>query len=722
MNSASLEAMGISVPDGRHPVATGVKRLGRLMAPVAFMAIVVSAQAVTFPGLPPGRATAERKENALTLRNDALSAKWSTTDKHLRWATFENLLGGASPVLSADVFVLETSAGRISSSDCVVETMGAQALVADTGALRHGDRVAGQSVTAQLRHVASGVTVQWRAELRDGANAFRSIITLTAGNESLTIKKVTLLDVAAPDGVKTIGTVQASPVAGAGLFAGFESPLAWNTVKDGRMTCADTCSRTLAAKQSHTVSLVLGVYPAGQMRRAFLCYLEQERARPYQSWLHYNTWFDIAWPTRNGGLFTEAEALEVIHSIGRELVQKRGVTLDSFMLDDGWDDVNSVWEFHPKNWPRGFAETRKAAALYGSHVSTWLSPWGGYGDNQKKRLAAGRKLGMDIKPPVAPECQTGSFALSDPPYYKRFHDQCVKCITDYGLDGFKFDGIGASIAGTGAADRAADFDAAIRLFGDLRAAGRNVYLNLTTGTWPSPFWVLLADSTWRSELDIGFHGEGSARQQWITYRDGVTYTKVVQAGPLYPITSLMLHGIVYAENAQPADTPGKGLNTDPGNDFKDEVRSYFATGTQLQELYISHQLLTSNNWDELAEAAKWSRSHSDVLVDNHWVGGDPRSGAIYGWAAWTPNRAVLSLRNPSGKSATITVDAATVFELPEGAPRAYSLTSPYGDQRVKNMEIEAGKPATLELRPFEILVFDAEPKLSDKDGGKGIPE
>jgi hypothetical protein len=48
-----------------------------------------------------------------------------------------------------------------------------------------------------------------------------------------------------------------------------------------------------------------------------------------------------------------------------------------------------------------------------------------------------------------------------------------------------------------------------------------------------------------------------------------------------------------------------------------------------------------------------------------------------------------------------------VFELPGGAPRAYSLTSPYGDQRVKKMEIEAGQPANFELRPFEVLVFDA---------------
>ncbi|WP_353065581.1 hypothetical protein RBB77_05990 [Tunturibacter psychrotolerans] len=39
-----------------------------------------------------------------------------------------------------------------------------------------------------------------------------------------------------------------------------------------------------------------------------------------------------------------------------------------------------------------------------------------------------------------------------------------------------------------------------------------------------------------------------------------------------PLNSLMLHGIVYAKQA-------KYLTTDPGNDFADEVHSYFGTGT-----------------------------------------------------------------------------------------------------------------------------------------------
>ena len=85
----------------------------------------------------------------------------------------------------------------------------------------------------------------------------------------------------------------------------------------------------------------------------------------------------------------------------------------------------------------------------------------------------------------------------------------------------------------------------------------------------------------------------------------------------------MLHGIVYAQKAP-------GLSTDPGGDFRNEVRSYFGSGTQLQEMYITPSLLTPTDWDILAEAAKWSRLNASILVDTHWIGGDPRLLEVYG--------------------------------------------------------------------------------------------
>jgi hypothetical protein len=116
------------------------------------------------------------------------------------------------------------------------------------------------------------------------------------------------------------------------------------------------------------------------------------------------------------------------------------------------------------------------------------------------------------------------------------------------------------------------------------------------------------------------------------------------------------------------------------------------------------------DWDALAEAAKWSRGNADVLVDTHWVGGDPAKGEVYGWASWSRRKGILSLRNPKDKPGSITLEIASVLELPTDAARRYSLKSPWTkDVDSPPIELIAEKEHTFELRPFEVLVFDATP-------------
>ena len=52
------------------------------------------------------------------------------------------------------------------------------------------------------------------------------------------------------------------------------------------------------------------------MRRAFLDYLERERAHPYRPFLHYNSWYDIAW---NPFALNETNCLEAIRLLRRAL-------------------------------------------------------------------------------------------------------------------------------------------------------------------------------------------------------------------------------------------------------------------------------------------------------------------------------------------------------------------------------------------------------------------
>jgi len=498
---------------------------------------------------------------------------------------------------------------------------------------------------------------------------------------------VRMFDFAAPD-AKVVGTVPGSPVVGGNFFFGFESPLSASTVNDGRATAS--LARTLPLEPGNSISYssVIGVAAPGQMRREFLSYIEQERAHPYRTFLHYNSWYDIGY----GNRFDEAAALDRVHAYGEELVRKRGVKLDSFLFDDGWDDTTTLWHFDA-GLPNGFAKVHEAASSSGFGIGVWLSPWGGYSTAKKQRIAAGEKAGY--------ETVNGGFALSAPKYYRLFEQTCLDMIAKYGVNQFKFDGTGNASTVFPGSLFDSDFSAAIHLIERLRQEQPDIFINLTTGTKPSPFWLRYADSIWRGGEDHSFDGVGSWRQKWITYRDGQTYKNIVQGGPLYPLNSLMLHGIIYAQKA-------KNLDTDPGDDFRDEVRDYFGEGTQLEEMYVTPGLLTQENWDDLAEAAKWARANASVLKDTHWIGGDPAKLEVYGWASWTPQKGIVVLRNPSDKAQEFSLEVGGAFELPPGAPRAYRAHSPWAsDKAAAEITLRAGAPVKILLKPFEVVTLEA---------------
>jgi hypothetical protein len=450
--------------------------------------------------------------------------------------------------------------------------------------------------------------------------------------------------------------------------------------------------RELPLRKGQTVdySLVLGVSPPGQMRRAFLNYVERERAHPYRTFLHYNSWYDIGY----GKPYDAAAVLDVIHAFGTELVRKRNVKLDSFLLDDGWDNTNSIWNLN-RGFPNGLAPVSHAAKEYGAAVGIWLSPWGGYEEAKQQRLEAGKNYGF--------ETNAGGFALSGPKYYVRFREVSLDFIRRDGVNQFKIDGTGNVNSVYPGSSFDSDFAAAIRLIEDWREERPDLFVNLTTGTYPSPFWLRHADSIWRGGDDHSFAGVGTWREKWITYRDAQTYLNVVQAGPLFPLNSLMLHGLIYARQAE-------HLESDPGDDFANEVHSYFGSGTQLQEMYISHALLSKNNWDTLAEAADWSRRNAEVLRDTHWLGGDPGKLEVYGWAAWSSAKGILTLRNPSDKRQSILVDVNQAFELPPQSPSQFLARSLWRhDRNAAPVSLAAGQGHTFMLEPFEVLTLEALP-------------
>ncbi|HEX3877430.1 MAG TPA: enterotoxin [Bryobacteraceae bacterium] len=632
-----------------------------------------------------GAAEFRSKGSTISLGNARVEMSWRVDNGRLAAAEFADSRAARKATLGPDVFRLQFEGGRTlrSSEMTLADIPVASRVTGVASASQRAARRAGRQVQTHFRDAETGAAVEWRAILLDGTRYARQEVTITAGDRDVPLHEVAMWDFDAP-GAKAVGTVKGSPVSIGSFYLGFEHPLSTTTVADSHVRCSLPRVLPLRAGQSLTCSSVIGATDDSQLRRQFQDYVEDQRAHPFRTFLHYNSWYDLGYFNH----YDEAGVLDRIHAFGTELKTKRGVTLDSFLFDDGWDDPASLWNFH-SGFPHGFASAAKAAASFGAGIGVWMSPWGGYGKPKEDRVKYGQEQGFEIV--------RNGFALSGPKYYARFLEACEHMISEFHVNQFKIDGTGNANSVFPGSKFDSDFDAAISLIGELRKKSPDLYVNLTTGTYPSPFWLRYADSIWRGGSDHDFAGVGTWRQKWITYRDANTFRRVVTAGPLYPINSLMLHGLIYGQKA-------KNLDTDPGGDFRSEVRDYFGTGTQLQEMYITPGLLSQQNWDDLAEAARWSRSHAQTLIDNHWIGGDPAQLEPYGWAAWSQTGGILTLRNPNEKEQAIHVDVTKAFELPAGARQRYRAASPWKSDVGKGPRtLEAGKPAEFKLAPFEVL-------------------
>ncbi|MFZ2642203.1 MAG: enterotoxin [Verrucomicrobiia bacterium] len=676
---------------------SSTSKLQGILLGVTILATACAVQAagvgVEYPGTPPGRGTIDCQGERITLKNAVISMSWTCGPQGIRPSSLCDEQTGQKLALSGELFQIILADGQCyaASTFALDGKPRVAKLVQNSKAARLAARITGRQVEATLRSADGRLRAVWRAILHDGANYIRQEISVTAVGQDCVIKEIVCMDEAVA-GARVAGRTDGSPVVAGSLFFGCEDPHAL-AAGEGRVSFRLQRNAPLRKGEMVTQSMVAGVAPPGQMRRAFLCYLERERAHPYRPYLHYNSWYDISW---RGELFDQATSLEAIRLFGERFIKPHGVVVDGMVFDDGWDDPKTLWQFN-SGFPKGFTPLVAPCKQYHTRLGVWLSPFGGYGELKKQRLQFGREQGYEINP-------TG-FSLAGPKYYAAFKRACVDMIRKYGVNHFKFDGIAGGSYANGGAAYVLDTEAMRRLMLELRREDPAVYINLTTGSWPSPFWLRFADSIWRQGHDMKFEGKGSKQQQWLTYRDLETFRSIVGKGPLFPLSSLMTQGVAYSRHGM----AGEATFNSAG--FKDDVRAFFGSGTSLQELYIQPGKLTADDWAVLAEAAKWARANGDVMADAHWIGSDPLKLEVYGYASWSPRKGTVMLRNPDDQPHDFALDVGTAFELPAGAATKFMLKSPWAEDAQKPaLAAEAGKPVRFTLKPFEILVFDAVPQ------------
>lgn len=463
---------------------------------------------------------------------------------------------------------------------------------------------------------------------------------------------------------------------------------------------------SLKPGKSWKVNAVIGLFAPDQQRRSFLSYIEREKPVPYRTFVHYNDWYEVGIVRHDFKdpmqRTTEQISMEIAKTWKRELYKKRKTTIDAFVIDDGWDDFNSLWDFHI-GFPQGFANLNKLVTSMGCGMGTWLGPVGGYGYSKNQRIAYWNK--------THPNNRISNFELSNPIYFNAFVGRCTDMVKKYDMRYFKFDGISTKPIAYGPAGLE-DAEGIISVLAALRKARPDIFLNTTVGTWASPFWFMHADSIWRQEGDFDQIGTmGDARDRWITYRDRLVHEIFVTGAPLFPINSIMIHGTIITKNGPP-----RVMSKDPANCIK-EIRTAFTSGTGLQELYVDADLMNQQDgilWDELARNIEWIRRNEDVLADVHWVGGNPwdkerKDGDIYGWASWNKSKCTLSLRNSSEYTKTLNGTLRQILDVPPTVKGTVTLRSSFDDQTrlpVMDRAIDVDAPIEITLSPFDIVTME----------------
>lgn len=473
-------------------------------------------------------------------------------------------------------------------------------------------------------------------------------------------------------------------------FAGLEFPAGDSDLWGGVLTCSHHPGR--GAFESPWA--VIGAAVSGGVSDEFQRYLDTVR-RPPRPCLQYNPWFDLR------GRDLNPESLRrTFEAFDEKLLTPHGLAFDAFVIDDGWQDPQSCWRPGPQ-WPEGFAGFAETLGRKGSRLGLWLplngyhldTGWGrgrGWEQSDARKgyfCLAGEKWNAAVREAVAERLREGNLA------YLKHDFNYLRCTAEgHGHPATDRHGLEANTA------------ALIGLLQFERSVRPDLVLNLTTGTWPSPWWLMHADFVWMGGHDynrdpsVPRRGSRSAE---MTFRDAGLARLLRSEGAEFPPSALMTHGIIRGrhEGIDPAET---------AEDWADYLAMFFGRGTLLHELYVSPDLMPEGHWPVLGRWLRWARANADTLAHTRMIGGRPDRGQMYGYVHWSADKGVACLRNPSPRPGGFLL---TVAERPGHLPDrpAWHAVQIHPHRR-RLGELSAAAPLRVEAPSDGVVVIELLPQ------------
>ena len=189
------------------------------------------AQSVIFPQeQQPGVAAVSNTENVYTLSNNLFAANFVKENGTL-------MFGGCSELglqAGSELFTVQLANGTVipASEFTLVGEVKTETLTGNPDAVKASRRFNGKQLVAQFTH-ENGLCIEWRAVLRDGSHYLRTEVDVTTTTDIAMYNIVPMIyTVDNVDGEKAptvVGNTRGAVIASDKIFAGLETPTAYNT-------------------------------------------------------------------------------------------------------------------------------------------------------------------------------------------------------------------------------------------------------------------------------------------------------------------------------------------------------------------------------------------------------------------------------------------------------------------------------------------------------------
>lgn len=499
------------------------------------------------------------------------------------------------------------------------------------------------------------------------------------------------------------------PGGAGGAFFGMEYPAAENHLKPiskgkTRIKTGQEMGMKIFKKWISSEWSVTGLTPDAHVKLWFNRYLERVRVAPLKPYLLYNTWYDVRSPEytdRPEDVMNEANLLRIIADFKREMVEKRGLKLDAFVLDDAWDIYKSDWVLRKKEFPNGLKPIADALKGMGTDLGIWFGPTGGY---------SYRKWRVNWMVEHGYEAEDDQLCLAGTNYRKLFKTRTTDFVANDRVAYFKWDGIQFSCSEPdhghplGIYSRRAVMESVVDLCAAVRKINPDMYLNITSGTWLSPWWMKYANMIWMQGYDYGYADVPSisTRDGAITYRDFVLYEDFGINDFWFPISNLMTHGIIKGHLQK------LGGEAEPLDKFTDNAILYFARGVAMWELYISPNLLSDGEWDAIAKSVRWAKDRFELLKQTEMIGGNPGEREPYGYVHFYKKRGIAVVRNPFIEPRTLKIKLDPAQGLCPGAS-SLVMERVYPSRWISPELTAAGASVEVTLQGYETVIYEFYP-------------